>query len=132
VIRISGVAKDPLVLLVEGIHRVPGERHAVAEELGEPREVRVLPRSPWSLTVAEAHGVPSPGRKVAMVRLPPTPMQDLGKDVVLREAGDRVTTRLVEQNDLVALRDPRSAKAHAHSAPEWFGEEQSLGEGSGP
>jgi hypothetical protein len=47
-------------------------------------------------------------------------------DAVLREISNRVAARLVEQDDVLAIGDPRSTEAHSHAPPQRLGIEQSI------
>jgi hypothetical protein len=43
-------------------------------------------------------------------------LQDVRRDVGLREVGDRIPTRFEEQQNVLAIGDPLATEANAHSA----------------
>ena len=45
-------------------------------------------------------------------------------DVALREVGDRVAARLVQQDDVFAVGDPPVSETHPHAAAQRLGEQQ--------
>jgi hypothetical protein len=52
--------------------------------------------------------------------------EDAGRDVGLREIGDRIATRFEEQETIPAIGDPGSAEAHPHTPTQRFDIQQSL------
>ena len=55
VVRVGGVTEDAFVLLVEGVHRPPGEGDPAAQVARVLREVGVLPRGPLRLALTGVH-----------------------------------------------------------------------------
>ena len=51
----------------------------------------------------------------------------LWRDVGLREIGHRIVARLEEQEDVLAIGDPVSAKTHAHPPTQRLNVQQSVG-----
>ena len=51
-------------------------------------------------------------------------VEHAGLDVTVREVGDRVAARLVQQHDVFAVGDPLVGKLHPHPAPQRLGEQQ--------
>ena len=82
-IRVGRVAHDPLVLFVERVHRVPGKRDAVGQDVRECGESRVLPRTARSFAVAKSDGVPGRPTEVAMIGCPVGAPEYVGGDVPL-------------------------------------------------
>ena len=50
-------------------------------------------------------------------------------DLGPREVPDGIAPRLVEEDDVFAVRDPLISESNAHTSAEWLGEQESLGQG---
>ena len=46
------------------------------------------------------------------------------------EVCDGIASRLVEEDDVFAVRDPLITESNAHASAEWFGDYESLGQGT--
>jgi hypothetical protein len=127
VIHVGGVADDPLVFLVEGVHRPPRERDPPLQLAGVSGQVGVLPGRPLLARLAGPDREPG-GRAEVLV-----PGRVLGGlehavgDVAEREVGHRVATGLVQQHDVFAIGDPRVREPDPHAPAQRLGVEQSFG-----
>jgi hypothetical protein len=54
--------------------------------------------------------------------------KSIGSDVALGEVGYWITARFKEEEDVLAIGDPRFTEAHAHSPTQWLGVQKSLGQ----
>ena len=125
-IRVGGMAEDALVLLVERVHRVPGKGHPVSEDRGVRGKRRVLPGTAGRLAVTVTDGIPGGGPELGVLGAAVARRQHVRLDVGTWEVRDRVAPRLVEQDNVVALRDPVARVQHAHAAAQRLGEQQPL------
>jgi hypothetical protein len=106
VVGVGGVADDAIVLLVEGVHRTPGERDAAAELASVVGQSGVLPRAPGGAPVAHRHREPFGIAEIAVLCGPVLADENAVPDVGDREERDRVAARLVEQEHALAVGDP--------------------------
>ena len=123
-VGIGRVAQNPLVLFVEGVHRVPGEGDAIGEDTRVPGEARVLPGASRGLAVAGLDGIPGRGSEVGMIRRPVSGGEDVLRDVAFGEVGDGIAARLVQEDDVIALGDPGAAEPHPHPPAQRLGVQQ--------
>lgn len=131
VVRVRRMTEDAFVLLVEGVHRPPGEGDAVLELGGVPGRGGELPGGAFGGPVARSHGEP---RGVAEILMPGHLVAlDQGPGVHVRagEVGDRVAARFVQQQDVLAVGDPLPVEPHAHTAAQALGEQQAPRQGFG-
>ena len=98
------------------------------EDVRECGESRVLPRTARSFAVAKSDGVPGRPTEVAMIGCPVGAPEHVGGDVPLGEVSDGVTPGLVQQHDVITLRDPGLGEPDPHPPPERFRVEESRGE----
>src|SRR5712691_12683213 len=106
VIRIGGVTDDALVLLVEAIHLLPGERNAAAELASVIGRGGVVPCAPGLAPLAEGHGEPLGIAEGGGPRVRFLADEYAGPNVVQREVRDGVAAGLVEQEHVFAVGDP--------------------------
>ena len=127
-VGVGGVADDALVLLVEGVHRSPGERDAASQLAGVVGQGGVLPCSVDDTPVADATREPIGIAEVGVLRGPVLADEDAGSDVGEREERDRVAAGLVEQKHILAVGDPLAGQLDAQPPTKGLGEQQSLRE----
>jgi len=124
VVGIGGVADDPLVLLVEGVHGPPRERHPPLQFAGVAGQVGVLPCHARPAVLAGADGVPGGKAEVTVPGGVLAGLQHAIGDIRDREVGHRVTARLVQQHDVFAVGDPCPTEPDPHATAQWLGEQQ--------
>jgi len=96
VVRVGGMADDPLVFFVEGLHRPPRERHPALQFAGVIGQLGVLPGGARLGVLAGPDGVP--GRRPE-VRVPggmPAGLERAVGDGRPREIRHRVAAGLVQ------------------------------------
>jgi hypothetical protein len=125
VVGIGGVAEDPLVLLVERVHRAPRQRDLAFQELRVGGECDVLPgaasRPAGDL---EPGGLTELGVRAAVVGRLECPVGEIGD----REVGHGVAARLEEQDGVIAAHHGHPIELGTHPAPQRLRVEQALGD----
>ena len=121
-ITVSGMPKDSLVFLVEGIHGPPSECNVRFQFTRVRRQISVLPSpSRGDGLGARPDAVPGRGPKVGVLSRMFRPLQDVWRNVGLGEVRHRIAARFEEQDDVLTVRDPASPEPHAHPPPQPFG-----------
>jgi hypothetical protein len=131
VVRVGGVADDPVIFLVEGVHRPPAERDPFLQLARVVGQFGVLPGRPVLAPLPGPDGVPGGRPEVPVLGGVHGGRQHVGKYVAEGEVGDRVVTWLVQQHDVLAVGNPGVTEPDPHPPPERFGEQQSLRQRSG-
>src|SRR5262249_19771177 len=116
VIAVGGMADDSLVFFVECIHGRPGERDPSQELLRMAGQAGVLPRPAPHALVARANGVPGSEAEVGVLCGMADELQSAWSDVRLLEVGHGIVARFEEQDDVLGINDPASAKAYTHAS----------------
>src|SRR5260221_4904204 len=124
VILIGGVTDDALVLLVEAVHRPPGERDAAAELAGVVGRGGVVPCAPGLAPVADGHGEPLGIAEGGGPRVRFLADEYAGPNVAQREVRDRVAAGLVEQEHAFAVGDPLLGELDSEPSTKGLGEKQ--------
>ena len=119
-VEVRRVSDDAFVLLVEGVHRPPRERHPSVQHGGIPRQRGVLPRRVIGLASVDADGEPSRLAEVAMLGDSLFCGQDAGLHIAARKVGDRIAARLMKQHDVLTVDDVLIAELDAHPAAQWL------------
>ena len=126
VVGVGGVPEDPVVLLVEGVHRPPRERDLPGEEPRVRGERDVLPRPAGGVTRAagdlEPRGLAELGVLCAVAG---EPERAVG-EVLEREVRHGVAARVEQQHRVVALDDGAPVEDRAKPAPQQLGVEDAL------
>jgi hypothetical protein len=129
VIRVSGMAKDSFVFFVESIHGPPGERDARLQFARVGGQTDVLPRpSRRDVLLVSPDAVPGREPEVGVQGSMLGAFQDVWRNVGLREVGHRIAARFEEHEDILAVGDPDSPKAHTHASTQPLDVQQSLGQ----
>ena len=116
VVGIGSVADDPVIFLVEGVHRPPGERHPPLQLARVIGQFDVLPGRAILALLPGPDGVPGRRPEIPVLGGVLAGSQDVREDVAEREVGHRVVAGLVQQHDIFAVRDPfpsRTGRAFA-------------------
>jgi hypothetical protein len=66
-------------------------------------------------------GIPGSRAEIAMPCTVPRQLQHPGSNIGLREVSHRIAVWLEEENDVLAVSDPSSSEAHAHTSTQGFG-----------
>src|SRR5215475_4662326 len=106
VVGVGGMADDAIVLLVEGVHRSPGERDAPPEIAGVVGRGGVLPSAPDGAPVANRYREPRGIAEITVLSGPVLADENAAPDVGDRKERDRVAARLVEHEHVLAVGDP--------------------------
>lgn len=131
VVRVRRVSQDAFVLLVEGVHRPPGEGDAVLERGGVLGRSGEFPGGSFGGPVTRVHGVPGGFTEILMPGDLVTRDQGLRVHVRAGVVGDGVAARLVQEQHVLAVGDPGPVEPHAHTAAQPLGEQQALRQGFG-
>jgi hypothetical protein len=131
VVGVGGVARDPLVFLVEGVHGPPAERDPLLELAGVPGQAGVLPGATRGGLPAGPDRVPGHRAEAGVICGVPAGLEYAAGDGGEREIGDRVAARLMQQGDVLAVGDPLAAEPHAHPPAQRLGEQHPLGQRAG-
>src|SRR5262249_20323324 len=123
---VGRVADDPRILLVEGIHGVPGEGNPFLQLARVCGQVNVSPRSSRRALLACLDGIPRCESKIRMVGRVLGTFESVWRDVGIREIGHGIAARLEEQEDVLAVCDPVSTETYAHASTQWLNVQQSL------
>jgi len=105
-VRVGGMADDPLVLLVKGLHRPPRERHPALQLAGIVGQFGVLPGGALLAVLAGLDGVPGGRPEVGVPGGVPRGLERTVGDGGEREVGDRIAAGFVQQHDVLAVGDP--------------------------
>src|SRR5262249_55714786 len=128
VVAIGGMAQDPFVFFVEGLHGRPGERDACLQLARVGRQVDVLPRPPRRTLLASPDCVPAREPEIGVPGGMFSALQGVWRDVGLGKVRHRIAAGFKEQQDVLAIGDPASAEAHAHAPTQRLSVQQSLGQ----
>jgi hypothetical protein len=131
VIQVRGVPKNALVLLVEGVHRAPGERDAIDQQFGEVRKLDVLPCRVLDAPVFIRNGKPGRSAKITVLGQALCTCHCALGNVAQGKVGNGIAARLVEDYDVLAVGDPRVVEFDPHAPPQSLREEQPLWKRSG-
>src|SRR5262249_37253197 len=127
VVAVGGMAHDPFVLFVKRIHGWPGEGDPIFQLARVRGQVYVSPCSSGRAVLAGPDGIPGCQSKIGvMVRILAN-LKSIWRDGGLREISHRITARLEEQEDVLAVSDPVFSEAHAHPPAQRLNVQQSLG-----
>src|SRR5262245_6645323 len=97
------MANDPLVLLVETVHRSPSESDTVSQFVGIVGHCGVLPCATGSASLTNNDSEPGGGTQLGMLSRAVLSDEDTGSDIGRREERDRVEAWLVEQKHVLAV-----------------------------
>jgi len=126
VVGVGGVTEDAVVLLVEGVHRVPRQRHLAPQDGRVVGERDVLPGATSGMARAADDLVPRGLAKLGMLSAAVGwPERTIG-EVGDREVRDGVAARLEEQDGVVALDHGPAIQLRAHPTPQRLGVEHAL------
>ena len=125
-VGVRRVPDDALVLLVEGVHRAPGERNAAGQRIGVGRQFAVLPGRVVDVALGAPNAEPGDRAQFGVLGDPVLCGQDPWADIAEREVSDRVPARLVQQRHILAVGYPQVPQPHSHASPQRFGEQQPL------
>src|SRR5215467_11897093 len=121
VVAVSGMAENPFVFFVKGVHGRPGERDPRLQLARVVRQVDVLPCPSRSALLACSDDVPGGESEVGVPRGVVGGIEGVWRDIGLRKVGYRIAAGLEEQDYVFAIGDPGPAEAHAHAAPQRLG-----------
>lgn len=113
-------------LFVEGVHGWPGERDPYLQLVRVRGEIDVLlcpSRRTW---LTHPNGAPGCEPKIRMAAPMLRALENLWRDLGLREIGHRIVDWFEEQEN-VLVGDPDSAEAHTHRPAQRRNIQQSLG-----
>src|SRR6267378_685550 len=96
-VRIGRMTDNAFVLLVEAVHRSPGEGDTIPKLARIVGHRRVLPCAASGTSVTHDDSEPGDGTQLAMLCLPGRADEDTWSDVGRREERDRVEAGFVEQ-----------------------------------
>src|SRR5213594_2156024 len=85
VVTVGGMAKDPFVFFVEGVHGRPGERDPLLELTRVDRQVHVLPCPSLRALLTRSDGEPGCESEVGMARGVIGALQAVWRDIGLRK-----------------------------------------------
>jgi hypothetical protein len=131
VVGIGGMADDPLVFFVEGLHRPPRERHPALQFAGIVGQFGVLPGGARLAVLAGLDGVPGGRSEVGVPGSVPGRLERAVCDGGKREVGHRITPGFVQQHDVLAVGDPGAAEPDPHASAQRLGEQHPVGERAG-
>src|SRR5215475_12389481 len=100
------MADNPLVLLVETVHRSTSKSDTVPQFAGVIGQRGVLPCATRRPTIPYNDGKPGDGAQFAMFGCAVFFNEDTWSDIGTREERDRVETWLMEQEQVLAFCDP--------------------------
>src|SRR5262244_580999 len=126
-VAVGGMAGNPFVLFVEGIHGVPSERNPSLQSACVRGQVDVSPRSPGRALLACLNGIPGSGPKIEVPRGVVGRLQSVWRDVRSWKVGHRIAARLKEQEDVLAIGNPVPTETHAHSPTQRLNVQQPFG-----
>src|SRR5262249_29186253 len=90
VVVVSGMAHDPFVFFVEGVHGPPGEREACLQFARVGGQAGVLPRPSRRDVLARPDAVPGREPEIGVLGGVVRAFQSVWRDVGFREVGDRI------------------------------------------
>src|ERR1700744_2892842 len=88
----------------------------------------MLPRASRSTLLADLYVVPGCLAQLLMLGCMLRGWQHIRKDVALRKIRHRITARLKEKKNLLAVGDPFASEQHSHAPPQWLHVQNSLGQ----
>jgi hypothetical protein len=122
----SVVAEDPVVLLVEPVHRPPRERDLAGQQRRVLGQRDVLPRAARGALVAADDLEPRGLAQVAVHGPVVGRAQRAVGEVGDREVRDRIAPRLEQQDGVVAVDDGAPAELGPQAAPQRLGVQHPL------
>src|SRR5262249_32920649 len=105
-----------LVFFIEGVHGWPGERDARFKLARVGWQLDVLPCASRRGLLTRSDGIPGRRPEIRVSRRVLDSLQGVRRDVAFREVGHRITVRLEQHEDMLAVGDPSSAKTYAHAS----------------
>src|SRR5437899_850773 len=115
-VRIGRMTDNAFVLLVEAVHRSPGEGDAIPQLTRIVGHRRVLPCATSGTSVTHDDSEPGDGTQLAMLCRPALAHEDTGSNVGGREERDRVEAGFVEQKNILAVGDPLTGEFNSQSS----------------
>src|SRR4029450_4961225 len=112
------MAEDSFVFFVEGIHGPPSEGDPLLQFARVARQIDMLPRRSRRMLSTRFDAVPGRSAEVGVPGGVPVTLQYFSTDIALWEVGHRIPAWFEEQNDVLTVRDPDAAEAHAHTSPQ--------------
>src|SRR5215468_10226782 len=120
-VTVSGMAKDPFVFFVKGVHGHPSERDAFLEFTRVGRELHVLPCPSLRALLSRSDAVPRRESEVRMTRCVLGALQAVWRYIGFGKIGHWIAAGLEKQEYVLAIGDPVSAEPHAHAAAQRLG-----------
>src|SRR2546428_11290495 len=103
VVAVGGMAQDPFVCFVEGLHGRPGERAPRLQLARVDGQVHVLPCPSRRALLACSDGVPGRESEVGMPRGVLGGLEAVWRDIGPRKVGHRIAPGLEEQEYVLAI-----------------------------
>src|SRR5262245_30378877 len=122
------MADDLLVLLVEAVHRSPGESDMAPQLARIVGRLSVLPCATGGASVTNNDGEPGDGTQLAVLTRAVLSDEDTGSDIGGREERDRVEAWLVEQEHVLAVCYPLTSEHDSQPSAKGLSEQESFRE----
>jgi len=120
------VTDDAFVLLVEGVHRSPGERDTIAQLAGVVGQACVLPSGVNDVLIAYGNRKPTGVAEVTVLRGSVLADENARANVADWKVSDRIAAWLVEQQHFFAVSDPFAGQLDAKPSAKALHEQQSI------